>query len=779
MQSKIHVKAVLIVLHTAINHQIVTMTTKSYQILAPAGSVEQLTMAVNNGADAVYLGLDKFNARMKAPNFTEQNIGEWVDFCHLFGVKVYVAINISLKNTEFQQAVETLKVVYLANVDGVILTDLALIKIASKLPKPFEIVASTQLNCHDKQGAIFLKNLGADTVVCSRECSFDDIKDIASTGVKVESFLHGALCVCQSGQCLFSSIVGGNSGNRGLCAQPCRKKYFANGNEGYWLSPRDMYGLDVAKSLMQSGASVFKIEGRNRRAEYAGLTSQVYSKAFTNDFCYDQADKSRLAEMYNRGGFENLSYFTNGNDNIIYPKVQSHIGMPVGTLKGKGFIANVSIAKGDGLKVLHNGKEVCGGVATSSGIGFITAEFSGKVANGMIVNRTTSVELCNEIANNKRKLDVEVYFTAFENSHAFVTAKYGDISVSVESDFVVQEAQNKPLTQEIIAQQFSKTGNSYYTITNIVSKIGNIFVSNGQLNSLRREILNKLTNAIVCNYNSQFNCRSVYFNDHSVQQMVQYANCNCVDFADDAPKATEQNCIAVICYNVEQVNSVQADYAIYKPQFIGAKSFEGINKFVYLDLPSFGDLDYLKIVLPTNVGLVCHNVGQVQFARDNNLRYIAGSGLNIFNDNIANVFFDADTFVYSLELTLAEISTFKNRHGLIFVDGDITLMKVVHCPYKAVYSCDCTTCKCDGKLTYIDELGNAFRIVRRRDSRCTFEVVNGKKLSVANKISKPSRFLIDYDKNVITHYTNLNNGVVDDFVETQPYTKGRLFNKIN
>ena len=153
--------------------------------------------------------------------------------------------------------------VYKANTDGVILTDLALIKIASTFPKPFEVVASTQLNTHDKYGAIFLKKLGVDTVGCSRECSFDDIKSIASTGVKVETFLHGALCVCQSGQCLFSSMVGGNSGNRGLCAQPCRKKYVANGKEGYFLSPRDMYGLDIAQKLMESGTSVFKIEGRN------------------------------------------------------------------------------------------------------------------------------------------------------------------------------------------------------------------------------------------------------------------------------------------------------------------------------------------------------------------------------------------------------------------------------------------------------------------------------------------------------------------------------------
>ena len=727
-------------------------------------------MAVNNGADAVYLGLDKFNARMKAPNFTDENLSEWVDYCHLYGVKVYVAINISLKNTEFQQAVETLKVVYSANADGVILTDLALIKIASIFPKPFEIVASTQLNAHDKQGATFLKNLGVDTVVCARECSFDDIQAIASTGVKVESFLHGALCVCQSGQCLFSSMVGGNSGNRGLCAQPCRKKYIANGVEGYFLSPRDMYGLDVAQKLMESGATVFKIEGRNRRPEYAGVTSHVYSKAFANNFVYSPEDKRSLAEIYNRGGFEDLSYLCGDNDNIIYSSIQNHIGVVVGKVKGKGFISSVPIAKGDGLKVVCNGKEICGGVATSSGTGFVSAEFGGKVTDGMMVHRTTSVELCNTISANKRKLLVEFTFTAFEGSSAILTAKHGGLEVTVVGDFVVQQAQNKPLTQETIANQLSKTGNSCYTITNIVSKIGNIFIQNSQLNALRREALDRLTSEIASSYNSQFLQRQQFVGSFSARTAID-------EFYISAVESYE-NCLAVTCYNVDQVCQASADYIIYKPEFISKKSFEGITKFVYLDLPSFAQLDYLKEVLPQNVGLVCHNIGQVQFARDNNLRYIAGSGLNIFNDYIASIFNDADTFVYSHELTFAEISAFRNKRGLVFVDGKLTLMKVVHCPYKAVYGCDCTTCKCNNSLTYTDELGNAFDIVRRRDSRCTFEIVNGKKLSVVNKISKPSRFLVDFDINVICHYKNINNGVIDKLVETQPYTKGRLFNKI-
>ena len=184
-----------------------TQNIRKGEILAPAGSIEQLVAAVNNGCDSVYLGMDSFNARMKAPNFTKDNIEQWINYCHLFGVKVYVAINTSLKNDEFTKAVDLLKYVYERNADGVILTDLALIRIAAMLQKPFDVVASTQLNTHDGYGATYLRDLGATTVVCARESSLNEIKEIVSTGVNVECFIHGATCVCQSGQCLFSAMV--------------------------------------------------------------------------------------------------------------------------------------------------------------------------------------------------------------------------------------------------------------------------------------------------------------------------------------------------------------------------------------------------------------------------------------------------------------------------------------------------------------------------------------------------------------------------------------------
>ena len=742
------------------------------EILAPAGSVEQLIAAVNNGCDSVYLGLDSFNARMKAPNFTAENICEWIDYCHLYGVKVYVAINTSLKNDEFNGAVELLKTVYLSNADGVIVTDLALMSIAAKLPKPFDVVASTQLNAHDALGAELLQQCGATTVVCARESSIDEIRDIASTGVNVECFIHGATCVCQSGQCLFSAMVGGNSGNRGLCAQPCRKLYSANGQGwAYLLSARDLCGVDIAKQLSESGVTTYKIEGRNRRAEYAGLTSQIYRKIFDNGFRYATSDVDGLCEMYNRS-MSTLSYLGGGNEEIIAPNVQNHIGVKVGFVKGRGFVADTEVSKGDGLKVFDAGLEVCGGVSKGDGTGFINADFTGAVRDGMEVRRTTSVKLCEDVLNRKKLLPLSLECTVYPDSCAVLKATCNGVEVTVKSDFTVAKALKTPTSESEIIAQLRKTGNSHYTISDIIVKKGEVFLAKSQINGLRRQLFQTLDKTIVEQYNVQFyNRANAKFIFDDVGKCINYV------------KLKQKNALAVICYSAEQLKHAQskASYVIYKPEMINAQTVsEAIDNGTYVDLPAFSDNKYLyQLMSQAKVGVVCHNVGHVALARKLNLPYIAGSGLNIYNDFIAEKFSDAETFVYSLELTLSEISEFSNQSGLVFVDGNLTLMKLVHCPYKLNYKCNCANCQASQKLTYTDELGNSFDVIRRKDGRCTFELINGKKLSVISKLKNGGRFLIDYNTHIIDHYTALNNGMDDGYVETVAYTKGRLFNKVN
>lgn len=736
---------------------------KTYEILAPAGSEEQLTAAVNNGCDSVYLGLDNFNARMKAPNFTAENLPRWVDYCHVFGVKVYVTVNTSIKNDELAAAKETVLAAYRANADGVIVTDLALMRFAASLPKPFEVAASTQLNCHDGYGAEFLKAQGATTVVCARECTLEEISQIAATGVRVECFLHGALCVCQSGQCLFSSMVGGNSGNRGLCAQPCRKKYFSDGGNfqkgGYLLSPADNCSTECAQDMLQAGASVFKIEGRNRRAEYAGATSKVYSRLFESNFT--KSDKNTLYEMYNRGELPQNPYLYGGKK-VIYPYAPGHIGVPVGVVRQKGIFARTPLNKGDGLKVFDGKEEVCGAVALESGSGFVRAKFSGAVADGMTVRRTTNVALCQQTLSARKKLPVSAFLTANGGEQARLTLRCGSSEITVFSSEIWQKAQNAPLDEVQTAQLLQKTQDTYYTITDITVNLENVFAAKSQINALRRQAVQTLTERIISDYNAAFAPRKKLV---STQQQ-QYQSIQ------------KPPCLVVICDGEQDLAQCEADVVIYRPQYINADAAKlCAERGAYLDLPAFSDNGYVEGLLSCGCGIVCHNVGQVQLARKTGTPYIAGTGLNIFNDGMAAQFYDAKEFFYSQELSLAEIADFRNRGGIVFVDGSITLMKLVHCPFLTVYGGDCARCKA-GELCYTDEQGNKFFLQRRRDAKCTFRLINGKKLSVAGKLKAKGRYCVDYDKRVIEHYLKINKGCDDGYVERRQFTGGRLYAKI-
>lgn len=782
-----------------------------YEILAPAGSKEQLLAAVNNGCDAVYLGLDGFNARMKAPNFTAENIAEWVDFCHLYGVKVYVTVNTSVKNDEFDGALATLFAAYKANADGVIVTDLALLAIAGRLGGNLDVVASTQLNCHDEYGARLLQSLGATTVVCARECSLDEVKRIAQTGVKVETFIHGALCVCQSGQCLFSSLVGGNSGNRGLCAQPCRNFYRANtGKSGYLLSTSDLDGRREYKDLLDAGATVFKIEGRNRSAEYAGVCSAAFRQLFeTGNLARETA--ADLSEVYSRGEMKYLPYLDGRNDGIIYPSHPRHGGRKVGVVKHGRIVADVAVAKGDGFKVFDkSGNEVCGAVALTSGQN-AEAKFSGKVTDGMIVCRTSSIELSARVLAAKRTIDCTAVFVAAVGLKAILTLKNDDVCVAVESEQILEEARTTATSDEEIVKQLQKTGDSHTTILDIVIKNDNVFIAKSQINDMRRRAVAEFEKAVVVNYNARFAERddvtlkslqtmaeTLLESEHTVIDVIAEAaqakadgqadvgkNIPCMRKTASESGREEQYSVAATCFAAKDVEAAKESgvaTVIYKPEFISEETLSATDgTFVYLDLPSFADLSYLSgFVGDRNIGVVCHNVGHVGFAREHNLPYILGRGMNVFNDYTLALFGDRDGFVFSYELTIAECSRFAAKDGYVFVDGEYPLMQTVHCPFKVAASSTCAKCTASKGLTYTDERGNDFTVVRRKCGRCCFEVFNGLSLSALSKISRCGRYLVDFDADTVRHFVTLNSSGRDDgFRRNGKCTSGRLFNKIN
>ena len=274
------------------------------EILAPAGSEEALFAAVQSGADAVYIGGTEFSARKSAANFTLFQIESAVKYCHLRGVKLHVATNILIKETEKERFLEYIGELNKIGVDAVIIQDIGMASAVHRMYPDLPIHASTQMTVTNISGAIMLKNMGFSRIVLARELSRDAIKKICdNVDIEIEVFGHGAICMCYSGQCLLSSIIGGRSGNRGMCAQPCRLPYALDGEKAYYLSPKDLSMIEHLSELSKMGVTSLKIEGRLKRKEYVSAVTSIYKKYALSGGTVSKEDKTELLNAFNRSGF--------------------------------------------------------------------------------------------------------------------------------------------------------------------------------------------------------------------------------------------------------------------------------------------------------------------------------------------------------------------------------------------------------------------------------------------------------------------------------------------
>ena len=299
------------------------MKNKDFELLAPAGSLEILKGVIESGADAVYVGGSMFGARAYANNFTEEELLEAIDFAHLRGVKVYLTVNTLIKNSEFSKLYDYLLVYYKRGLDAVIVQDLGVVKAIHEYFPSMEIHTSTQMTVTGADGVRFLSQFGVTRVVMAREVSLAEMKRIhEETGMELEAFVHGALCYSYSGQCLFSSILGGRSGNRGRCAQPCRLPYTVEGKKDeYILSLKDMCGIKALDKLHDAGVYSLKIEGRMKQLEYACGVVKYYRSYIDSKKPVSDADYDRIKALGNRCGFTDRYYFDhNGSDMVTYVK---------------------------------------------------------------------------------------------------------------------------------------------------------------------------------------------------------------------------------------------------------------------------------------------------------------------------------------------------------------------------------------------------------------------------------------------------------------------------
>lgn len=509
------------------------------EILAPAGSMECLKAAIAAGADAVYTGGALFGARAYAHNLTEEELLEAIDYVHLHGRRLYLTVNTLIKDREMEkQMYDYLLPYYRQGLDAVIVQDIGLFRFIRKHFPDLPIHASTQMTLTGVDGAKFLEKEGAQRIVTSRELSMAEVKKIADeTELEIESFVHGALCYCYSGQCLFSSFIGGRSGNRGQCAQPCRLLYRTPEAKRpqYLLSLKDICTLELIPEMIESGIYSFKIEGRMKKPEYAAAVAFQYRKyadlylkyyeecpAEEDPAAYAmkkyrvrEEDRQMLLDLYNRGGFHTGYYHTQNGREMISLNRPNHAGVPavkVLAKKGRNVIAKAltDLYPQDIIELpMRKGREKADNYTCKDAVRkgmnvqipvFADTPFKRDEIWMRTRNSTLIDTLREEFVNGKIKERICGTFRLYPQEKATLTVKCRDAEITVAGE-KAQEALSQPMSRERIEKQLRKTGNTEFEFSFLKAEIGEkVFLPMQSLNELRREALETLEKVICEKY---------------------------------------------------------------------------------------------------------------------------------------------------------------------------------------------------------------------------------------------------------------------------------------
>ena len=484
------------------------------ELLSPVGNMECLMAAINSGCDAVYLSGTNFGARSFAGNFNREELVEAINTCHLYGVKVYVTVNTLIYDSEVEYFINYIDFLHKNNVDAVIMQDIGMIDLVRKTYPNLIIHASTQVNIHNLETVELLESLGIKRVVLARETPIDLIKKIKeNTNIEIEVFIHGALCISYSGECLMSYMIGGRSGNRGTCAQSCRQKYSLEidnkivEKDKYLLSTKDLNTLEYIGKLIDIGVDSLKIEGRMKRPEYVYLTTSIYRKAIDNYKNNKSTDISKndiknMKKIFNRE-FTKGFIFNESNDEFTNTFRPNHLGITIGkVIDYKRGYATIKLSDelsiNDGIRIIGNndvGTTVTNIKKIKDDIVSIKID---KVEIGDTVLKTTDYNYINELDNkikvNKKikisgKCDIKI------GNSIKLNVSDGINSVDVCSDYIVEKAINSETSKEEIKEQLSKLGNTIYEFD--ILDIGcdkGVFIPKIILNNLRREFVEVLNN---------------------------------------------------------------------------------------------------------------------------------------------------------------------------------------------------------------------------------------------------------------------------------------------
>ena len=734
------------------------------ELLAPSGNLECVKAAVASGANAVYLGGQLFSARAYANNFSTEELDKVCDYCHGYGVKVYVTVNTLYKDSEFEQLIRFIDDLYRIGVDGLIMQDLGAISLVRKCYPDLPVHASTQLTANSLDEVKAFEAMGLTTVVLSRELSLEEIKYICSnTSVRIEVFIHGALCVSYSGQCYISSVLGNRSGNRGKCAQNCRLEYTLSSEgkklaEGHLLSTKDICTVDHLKELLDCGVASLKIEGRMKTPEYVAQVTSVYrhyiDEYYKGNYMKISAeDMLALQFSFNRGGFSEGYLKVRSGPEMMCPVHPRNWGVYAGKVisydakrERVTIRFNRDMNTGDGVEIWSDDENGTGFYVNKAVRKNETAVFKvkGRIRKDQAVyqtfNKALNDAIDHEYKNSHRKIDVKCQTSVKAGREMTMTLKYGDMEVSVNG-IIPSVSVNQPLTAETVLKQLSKTGNTNINFSEMNLDLDEgLFVNRADLNSLRNQAVDKLNEAIIVNSKRK-----------SAGAVLPELT---------SRKADGDYRVNVLVRNMEQLKAVINDElveTVYLPcrsDFDHAEAIELRHlkgKKAVIKLPrlwrqhtqnTYGEV-LKKAAESLADGFMIHNIGQFQHMK------AIGKPLYLdFTGNVINSYTRAfwnrmERVSLSIEASIEEIEKLAdNTKAEVLVYGRLPLMITEQCPV-GNYAGNKKRIFCRKKNSpdkyYLENGGNRFLLNRDcEDCICTVESSETmKRFSLIRRTSVP------------------------------------------
>ena len=588
------------------------------ELLAPVGNMECLSAAINAGCDAVYLSGRNFGARSFAGNFSKEELEQAINMCHLYGVKVYITVNTLIYDNEVERFMDYIDYIHKLGCDAVIMQDIGMIDLVRKTYPNLEIHASTQANIHNLEGVKLCEELGIKRVVLARETPIELVKLIKKeTNVELEIFVHGALCMSYSGQCLMSALIGSRSGNRGTCAQICRQPYsleidnrIVSSNE-YLLSTKDLNTLNNIDKLIECGVDSLKIEGRVKRPEYVYLVTSLYRKAIDNYVKYKQTkiteeDIKDLKKLFNRQ-FTKGFLFNEENDNFVNTYRPNHLGIEIGRVisykKGQVTIKLTDeLNINDGIRIINNndtgivvtrilrdGKSV----KSAKKGDIIIIPFKDNVDKNSIVLKTTDYKQIKEIEEKikiNKKINIEGECILKLNEPIKLIVNDGKNIVEKCSDYVVEASKTCSTTMDRIKEQLEKLGDTIYLFNNLeVEMDSNIFVPINKLNELRRDVMHTLNTLRTYKTNYIKKDYSIY-----VDNFEETKNKNILISTYEQYLSVKDNYNVIYVDNIDEYNKINDKKCILKLDRINEHLKDYNDRLLVSDLGSvykYKDMD--------------------------------------------------------------------------------------------------------------------------------------------------------------------------------------------